>query len=1021
MIVCAAWCAAMLGGTGLEPEPGGPPRISATIVTTYIWTDPPAMFLPTDIAVAPDGTLYVADGVNNRVLCFDNDGTPRDSVTAIAQHPLVRPVGLTVDSTGRLWVANSGAGQVLVRRPHGGLDSLLDVPGIAAPHDLDVTDIAVSADGLTAWLVDNDNHRILAVSPAQRTTRVFGRSGTALGELRYPFNIDLDNDGNVLVSDVLNGRVAVFASDGSPRLSYAAYGVELGQVYRPKGLARDPQGQLWVSDSVLNVIQAFRADRRVIDVLRTPDGRRFEFRGPMGLDFDADGHLYVVEMEAHRVIKLRITTQPMAPREISRWTGATQRQHCTVCHLEMTPPLSEGTPTALARVPPNDPNDPLVSHERMCLSCHDGSVADSRRTVWVDHGHRLGVVPETTRNIPASLPLVDGALACRTCHSAHASGRFDQDIATAVFMRLPTANSELCIACHTDQPVPGSGVSHPLASFEAPFPAQLSDAGAQPSSTVSCQTCHTAHGSQYAQLLRMDRHGNDLCVACHTEAHPMTTAAGWAGHPIGVALDGPRQQIVKDMGGIVGQDGQMLCMSCHAAHHARSERYLLTTPGADSTLCHSCHPGHDTVIGSSHDMSLSCPQRINALGQTAGESGPCSACHQAHPAPSSVALLNPCMSCHQANGCASAIPTPDLSHPGACTSCHNPHDDTLAHYLSEPRSVLCMTCHEDMYAVENTAHAAQAIERVWPQGSSGTADACGVCHRVHGTVETTLFAVRPSSAMPMSDGACVACHPQSGWATGGMRAAQHPAAEVAGTTPGLPLVGDSANTATRIGCKTCHDPHGLSAGQHLVRTVEPGRPASVCTRCHPAAENVDLTVHGRDSLDHAGLTVSGCQPCHSAHAIPDMPERGLTLALDSDPNGGCTVCHRDGGTAAPPAISGHPRMPMRTIGTTTTRGYLPLFDALGAAEQGEIRCSTCHLPHGLPLSDPGLGTSVADFPWQRRRAARLMLRPFSGPNTCTTCHGMDALQRFLRYHDPLRRGGPLPDPLRLPDLIKTEN
>ena len=56
-------------------------------------------------------------------------------------------------------------------------------------------------------------------------------------------------------------------------------------------------------------------------------------------------------------------------------------------------PFPTGVGTILMDVPVDSPNEPVVSRSETCLSCHDGSVVDSRRRVWMDHGHLTGVTP----------------------------------------------------------------------------------------------------------------------------------------------------------------------------------------------------------------------------------------------------------------------------------------------------------------------------------------------------------------------------------------------------------------------------------------------------------------------------------------------------------------------------------------------------------------------------------------------------------------------------------------------------
>ena len=80
------------------------------------------------------------------------------------------------------------------------------------------------------------------------------------------------------------------------------WGVELGQFYRPKGVAADKEGRVFVSDSTLKVIQVFGPWGRVNGVLCNEQGELLRFNHPMGMDFDSDGLLYVVELGANRVV-----------------------------------------------------------------------------------------------------------------------------------------------------------------------------------------------------------------------------------------------------------------------------------------------------------------------------------------------------------------------------------------------------------------------------------------------------------------------------------------------------------------------------------------------------------------------------------------------------------------------------------------------------------------------------------------------------------------------------------------------
>jgi sugar lactone lactonase YvrE len=105
------------------------------------------------------------------------------------------------------------------------------------------------------------------------------------------------------------------------------WGVELGQLYRPKGVAVDRQGELYVSDSTLGVVQVFSPLSRLEGVLTDARGKPLRFDHPMGLCFDAGGRLYVVELRAHRVAVVALGGKsPAASRHPADRKGGGQKQ-----------------------------------------------------------------------------------------------------------------------------------------------------------------------------------------------------------------------------------------------------------------------------------------------------------------------------------------------------------------------------------------------------------------------------------------------------------------------------------------------------------------------------------------------------------------------------------------------------------------------------------------------------------------------------------------------------------------------
>jgi predicted CXXCH cytochrome family protein len=219
----------------------------------------------------------------------------------------------------------------------------------------------------------------------------------------------------------------------------------------------------------------------------------------------------------------------------------------------------------------------------------------------------------------------------------------------------------------------------------------------------------------------------------------------------------------------------------------------------------------------------------------------------------------------------------------------------------------------------------------------------------------------------------------------------------------------------RIACKTCHDPH-VAAPDGLLRLASGTAPEQLCLTCHGTLANIRNIGHAETYLRTAGLEAEQCGPCHQVHGGPDAVEahmlwpKRLSAAAGAAVTGvdrHCAACHRAGGPAPAPAIATHPEAEMFNPAAPGTPAHLPLFNAAGEVDPaGRIACHTCHLTHGR--SEPVPLPAGADAVSARELRARVWhIRPFHPANVCTTCHGADALRRFMYFHDATRRGGPI--------------
>ena len=257
-----------------------------------------------------NGRVYVMDGVNNKVKVFNLKGAPLFSFggTGKGNGKFNFPLGIGVDKSDLVYVADSGNHRVQIFSPDGAYISQFttetDKEQIKAS---DPTDVVVNNALKRCYVVDNDNHRILIYDLEKRVIlKTQGTMGMEKRDFRFPFLLDIDQEGNLYIVEVINTRVKVLDLDGNYLTNIGGWGVEKGEFYRPKGIAIDSKNRVFVSDSYLGLIQVFDQDGRFLSVLGDEKGKIMKFVTPTGLFIDKNMRLYVVEMSADRVKVLRL-------------------------------------------------------------------------------------------------------------------------------------------------------------------------------------------------------------------------------------------------------------------------------------------------------------------------------------------------------------------------------------------------------------------------------------------------------------------------------------------------------------------------------------------------------------------------------------------------------------------------------------------------------------------------------------------------------------------------------------------
>lgn len=290
------------------------PVLNAQEVSVPIFRTQPLLTIqhsfrqPSDVVVGNNKKVYVLDGVNNKIKVFNLQGTYLFSFggTGKGKGKFNFPLGIGIDKNDRIYVADSGNHRVQIFNSEGAyLSQFTTNTDKGKPSD--PTDVVVNSELRICYVVDNDNHRIILYDLKKNVIiNTQGTMGMEKKEFRFPFLIDIDQEGNLYIVEVINTRVKVLDPEGNYVTNIGGWGVNKGEFYRPKGVAIDSKNRVFVSDSYLGVIQVFDQDGKFLSVLGDNKGNILKFKTPTGLFIDTKMRLYVVEMIADKVSVLRL-------------------------------------------------------------------------------------------------------------------------------------------------------------------------------------------------------------------------------------------------------------------------------------------------------------------------------------------------------------------------------------------------------------------------------------------------------------------------------------------------------------------------------------------------------------------------------------------------------------------------------------------------------------------------------------------------------------------------------------------
>jgi sugar lactone lactonase YvrE len=213
-----------------------------------------------------EGKIYVVDTRGPGYVVFDLQQKQAKFVPGSGAGKMRKPINVAIDQDGVKYITDTGRNQVLVFDRE---DRFLRAYGVKdqfKPGDVVIV-------GNRLYVSDLEHHVIQVLD--KRSGKLlfkFGESKIKKNRLLWPTNMALGPDGYLYVTDTGNFHIMKYSLDGALVHNYGAVGTAFGQFARPKGIALDRQGRIYVVDAAFENVQLFDPSWRLLLFFGEPGG-----------------------------------------------------------------------------------------------------------------------------------------------------------------------------------------------------------------------------------------------------------------------------------------------------------------------------------------------------------------------------------------------------------------------------------------------------------------------------------------------------------------------------------------------------------------------------------------------------------------------------------------------------------------------------------------------------------------------------------------------------------------------------
>jgi DNA-binding beta-propeller fold protein YncE len=266
-----------------------------------LFEEPPQEILlqrPQSGVVDENGRIYVTDVSRNAVYVFDERKSELlvwDQVAGVQK--FLAPIGIALGVQGQVLVADAELGYVVKLDANGNGVGTIGKGLLKRPTGLARDPVR----GLL-YVADTHAHDVKVFDDEGRLVRVIGHRGEGDGEFNFPTHVAVHN-GELYVTDTMNSRIQVFNAEGEVMSrKFGERGLYVGQMVRPKGVAVDEEGNVYVVEGYYDHLLVYNSEGRFLLGIGGTGASTGKFFLPAGVWVDSRNRVFVADMLNGRVV-----------------------------------------------------------------------------------------------------------------------------------------------------------------------------------------------------------------------------------------------------------------------------------------------------------------------------------------------------------------------------------------------------------------------------------------------------------------------------------------------------------------------------------------------------------------------------------------------------------------------------------------------------------------------------------------------------------------------------------------------